>query len=72
MVVSRVMGVQGWSAFLEPFAFQGAGASMNVGFQRTIDDAWMMDFVYGRHLETGDVQVGLGVSFTWVDKGEEP
>jgi hypothetical protein len=72
MVVSRVMGVQGWSAFLEPFAFQGAGASMNLGFQRTIDDTWMMDFVYGRHLETGDVQVGLGVSFTWVDKGEEP
>ncbi len=72
VVLSRVVGVQGWSAFVEPFAFQHAGASVNLGFQRVIDEAWMMDFVYGRHFATGDVQIGLGVSFTWADAGDEP
>lgn len=70
VVVSRVVGVQGWSAFVEPFSVQGSGASMNVGFQRVLDDVWMMDFVYGRQFATGDVQVGLGVSFTWLDQVE--
>lgn len=72
VAVSRVVGVQGWSAFVEPFAFQHAGPSMNFGFQRLIDDAWMMDFVYGKNLANGDVQVGLGVSFTWADLGNAP
>lgn len=71
LAVSRVVGVQGWSAFVEPFAFQGTGASMNLGFQRVVDEAWMMDIVYGRNLATGDVQVGLGVSFTWAENGKE-
>lgn len=67
---SRTLGNQGWSGFVEPFVFTAQPLRVNLGVQRTVDDSWMMDFVYGRNVQTGDVQMGFGVSFTLAG-GEE-
>ena len=66
---SRSLGNQGWSGFVEPFVYTDKPLGVNVGVQRTVNDSWMMDFVYGRNVETGDVQVGVGVSFTLAEAG---
>ena len=61
---SRTLGNQGWSGFVEPFVYTAQPLRVNLGVQRTVNDSWMLDFVYGRNAENGDVQVGVGVSFT--------
>lgn len=67
---SRTLGNQGWSGFVEPFVYTAQPLRVNLGVQRTVDDSWMMDFVYGRNVQMGDVQMGFGVSFTLAG-GEE-
>ena len=66
---ARTLGHQGWSGFVEPFVYTAQPLRVNVGVQRTVNDSWMMDFVYGRNVETGDVQIGVGVSFTLAEVG---
>lgn len=66
LALSRELGVQGWTGFIEPFVYTDRPVHLNFGVQRTVQGDWMIDFVYGRNLATGEVQVGLGASFTLV------
>lgn len=72
MVLARELGRQGWVGFVEPYFFSGESLRLNLGFQREVAEDMLLDFVYGRHFESGDLQIGLGLSFTLSQSQEDP
>lgn len=66
LALARELGVQGWSGFIESYAYSGETPQANVGFQRQIENDMQLDVVLGRNFR-GDVTdfiVGLGISMT--------
>jgi hypothetical protein len=68
--ISRTLGLQGWSGFVEPFMYSDSPVFLNLGFQRQLPKAMQCDVVFGRNLggPTSDFTVGLGLSLTLSEK----
>ena len=64
MALSRPLGHQGWTGFIEPYLYSGNPVRFNAGAQLVLDNDLMVDFVYGRDFTSGDVMIGVGASFT--------